>query len=275
MKDTKSILLLLVSICLIGSWVFHVYDKSKYAVVKPHAPQAESSGLHQSVIDSLEQRYQIEKQVFEQMRSGNDSLSLELKAKWRQLDSLRVQIDRMMSLSRMPGAESTTLQTSRQVTRNKEVPLSTTGSSKQVSIPSQSAGSTSHLSSKPHSAPVQLSTGLNASDFQINNSRLSAPLQLSFQVYQNSYSIDNAQLYVVVKDPSGSVLQDDQWSAGVFPSQKEGTLKYSKRIRFDYVRGEHKRLQVEVPATSLQKGRYEVLVYHNGLPIGSSLVALQ
>jgi hypothetical protein len=262
MKDTKSILLLLVSICLIGSWVFHVYDKSKYAVVKPHAPQIESSGLHQSVIDSLEQRYQIEKQALEQMRIGNDSLSQELKAKWRQLDSLRSQIDRMMSLSRLPGAESSILQTSRQVTRNKEAPLSTTGSSKQVSIPS-------------HSAPVQFSSGLNASDFQINNNRLSAPLQLSFQIYQNSYSIDNAQLYVVVKDPSGSVLQDDQWSAGVFPSQKEGILKYSKRIRFDYVRGEHKRLQVEVPAASLQKGRYEVLVYHNGLPIGSSLVALQ
>lgn len=275
MKDTKSILLLLVSMCLIGSWIFHVYDKSKYALVQPHAPQIESSGRHQSVIDSLEQRYQIEKRAFEQMRSGNDSLSLELKAKWRQLDSLRMQIDRMMSLSQLPGAGSSTLQANRQVTGNKEAPLSTTIATKQGSTPPQSAGSVSNLSSRPPSAPVQFSSGLNASDFQINNSRLSAPLQLSFQIYQNSYSIDNAQLYVVVKDPSGTVLQEDQWSAGVFSSQKEGTLKYSKRIRFDYVRGEHKRLQVEVPATSMQKGRYEVLVYHNGLPIGTSLVALQ
>lgn len=275
MKDTKSILLLLVSMCLIGSWIFHVYDKSKYAVVQPHAPKVESFGLHQRIIDSLEQRYQIEKQAFEKMRSGNDSLSLELKAKWRQLDSLRMQIDRMMSLSQLPGAGPSILQANQQLTRNKEASLPTTVATKQGSTSPQSAGSVSNFSSRLPSAPVQFSSGLNASDFQINNSRLSAPLHLSFQIYQNSYSIDNAQLYVVVKDPSGTVLQDDQWSAGVFSSQKEGTLKYSKRIRFDYVRGEHKRLQVEVPAASLQKGRYEILVYHNGLPIGTSLVALQ
>ena len=99
MKDSRSILLLLVSLCLIGTWVYHIYDKSKYAAVSiPSVQQpVDSSVATVQLNDSVTHLYQSAVVQLEDAKLGRDSLNRELQLKVSEIDTLRIEINRMLS----------------------------------------------------------------------------------------------------------------------------------------------------------------------------------
>lgn len=100
----------------------------------------------------------------------------------------------------------------------------------------------------------------------INNA--DAPeLNGSLALHGNPSHAGSEEVYIVVLQPDGHVLQSSTWETGAFET-REGRKIYSTRIRFDYTRGETRRLNFSLHPEELQKGAYSVQVYHHGVMIG-------
>lgn len=89
----------------------------------------------------------------------------------------------------------------------------------------------------------------------------------SFVVRNNSNSLANAEVFVVVIQPNGRILQNSAWDAGSF-NTSEGRKLYSFRFRFDYNKGDAKRLSFSLSGDQYAKGNYTVQLYQNGSLIG-------
>ena len=57
MKDTRNILLLVVSLCLVGTWAYHVYDKNQYVQQVPAVIQKDSIAEQKAANDSIRNSY--------------------------------------------------------------------------------------------------------------------------------------------------------------------------------------------------------------------------
>ena len=89
----------------------------------------------------------------------------------------------------------------------------------------------------------------------------------SFYVKNNLSQFSNTEVMVVVIQPDNKVLQTAAWESGRFET-KEGTKIYSCKIKFEYSKGENKKLSFSLNSDKSQKGTYTVLVYYSGNLIG-------
>jgi hypothetical protein len=98
-------------------------------------------------------------------------------------------------------------------------------------------------------------------------------LIFSFTLRNNALNDSYYDVYVVIIGPGNKVLQADQWAAAenFFNSKKEGTKAFTKRIRFEYNRGDQKKIvsSIEQPER-VAKGLYTLKIYLNGVVIGQT-----
>jgi hypothetical protein len=57
MKDTNSLLLVLLSVVLLGTWFYHLYDKTKYSNQRKEIYIKDSIDVAEGVHDSLHKIY--------------------------------------------------------------------------------------------------------------------------------------------------------------------------------------------------------------------------
>ena len=77
-------------------------------------------------------------------------------------------------------------------------------------------------------------------------------------------SFQNAEVVVVVSDPSGKSLNTEVWDAGSFETKTEGRKIYTRKVRFEYNKGEPKQLIFSLEPENFEKGIYKISLYHNG-----------
>jgi hypothetical protein len=90
----------------------------------------------------------------------------------------------------------------------------------------------------------------------------------SFAV-KNNTNLSNAELMVVVLQPDGRILKN-AWESGTFDTN-EGKKVYSRKIKFDYTKGEVKHLNFSLDADNVQKGNYIMQLYNKGKIIGKAV----
>jgi hypothetical protein len=85
-------------------------------------------------------------------------------------------------------------------------------------------------------------------------------------VVRNSLVQGMGEVMLVLIQPDGKVLRN-AWESGSFDTDG-GKRIYSRKIKFDYNKGESRRIDFSVPADNIQKGTYTMQVYNNGKLIG-------
>lgn len=85
---------------------------------------------------------------------------------------------------------------------------------------------------------------------------------------RNSLNQGNSEVMLVLIQPDGRVLRS-AWESGSFDTES-GRRIYSRKIRFDYSKGEARRLEFSLPLDSCQKGTYTLQVYSKGRLIGKA-----
>lgn len=95
----------------------------------------------------------------------------------------------------------------------------------------------------------------------------------TFTVKNNLAVFSNTEIVVVVTQPDNKVLQTSAWESGRFDT-REGTKIYSCKVKFEYAKGENKRLSFSLNADKFQKGTYTMQLYFNGNLIGRALKTL-
>ena len=91
----------------------------------------------------------------------------------------------------------------------------------------------------------------------------------TFSVKNIALPSGKAEITVVVLRPDGKVLQTSAWETGRFDT-RDGKKIYSCKVKFDYTHGENKRLSFSLNADGLQKGTYTMQLYYNGNIIGKT-----
>ncbi len=85
---------------------------------------------------------------------------------------------------------------------------------------------------------------------------------------RNSLNQGSSELMLVLIQPDGRVLRS-AWESGSFDTES-GRRIYSRKIRFEYTRGEPRQLDFSLPLDSCQKGTYTLQVYSRGRLIGKA-----
>lgn len=112
----------------------------------------------------------------------------------------------------------------------------------------------------------------NEKEQETSSASKTSKMIVSFTVQNNIADYDNTDVYVVITQPDGSLLTNDAWeSSSTIDTRHEGKKRYTRKIRFEYAKGEAKRLSFSINADEYQKGTYTVQLYHNGLMIGQTL----
>jgi hypothetical protein len=292
MKDNRSILLLVLALCLAGTWIFHIYDKSKYADVQQFLPKIDSVAAAPGLNDSVKQLYQSAVVQLEDAKTGKDSLNRELQQKVNEIDTLRIEINRMLSETNLTKEDLRSALEKIQNLQQKINQLYKSGApgappANQTAQTSSANNQAKNVSPKNNGANIAVAdVQLLASDIGLQAIRKPAaevtgadgdnPEQfaISFQVKNATAAEGPASIYMVLKDPEGNIVQDDQWIAGMFQSKADGFIKYSRKINFDFSKGDVKKLNTTIPVNKISKGSYQLHLYQNGQRIGKADVVL-
>lgn len=303
MRDNKSLLLALLAVGLIITWVYHLYDKNQYSNHTKEVFVKDTSAVAKAVSDSLKSFFlytldQLDPQkmpvdsskkklsdsVWMQKLTAVNQLRLDIRnmlgqkiISQEELGIVRIKIDtlqvKMIDLekestilsneSKRPNVELTQLNNIANKQQNKKV--------YPVEAKTQSAKDnafTPFIASNIHFAAYKVQA--DQKEIETTQQVEANKFLSSFTVRNNTASFQNAEIIVVVSDPSGKSVNPEVWDAGSFETKNEGRKVYTRKLRFEYNKGETKRLQFSLEPDYFEKGTYKINLYHNGIRIGES-----
>jgi hypothetical protein len=278
MKDVRTILLILLSLLLLGTWAFHIYDKSKYAAVPASTVPAAIKNETQ-LNDSIQLLYKTTVAQLETVIVGKDSINKELQQKASAIDTLRNEISRILNETNLTKEDL-----KKALMKIQELQLkvnqynnrsSSTVASNSPAIQSAPIPVTSKTQVNPVVAePIFQSNDVNMQAVKTKDGDTDAHFNISFQLKNTNAATGTASIYLIIKDPSGNTIQDDEWIAGVFTSKTEGTKKYSRKLNWDFSRNDARRFTSTVPVKTFVDGSYQLQVYCNGVRVGKADLVL-
>lgn len=303
MRDNKSLLLALLAGGLIITWVYHIYDKSQYANHTREIFVKDSMAVAEAVSDSLRKHYtrtldQLGDEKLE-IDSTNNLLKGELGQRITEINKLRLEIGNILKRKNLTQADLTEAKTKIDDLQQRIDNLKTENTSladertRLNGILSQLNGEMNslqqnmqkvsaenrELSQKINDASIFIASEIKFAavtvrpgqkETETNMQKKANKFVTSFTVQNNIVDFETAEVVVVVSDPSGKSLNTEVWDAGSFETRNEGRKIYTRKVRFEYNKGEPKHLIFSLEPENFDKGVYKISLYHNGVRIGES-----
>jgi len=302
MRDSKPLLLALLAAGLVITWVYHIYDKSKYANLTREVFVKDSTAVAEAVTDSLRKYYSrtLDQLGLEKMQidSSNNLLKGELGIKITEINKLRAEIGNILKRKNLTQSdlaeakskiddlqgrmddlktENTSLTDERTKLNNILAQLNGEMNSLQQNMQKVSAENRD-LVQKINDASVFIASEVKFAAVTVKDQKETETTQqkkankfvTSFTVQNNILDLDNAEVVVVVSDPNGKPLNTEVWDAGSFDTKTEGRKIYTRKVRFEYNKGEAKQLIFSLEPDNFEKGTYKLSLYHNGIRIGGT-----
>ena len=302
MRDNKSILLALLAAGLVITWAYHLYDKGQYSNQTKEVLVKDTSAIAKAVSDSLKGFFMHTLDQLDPEKIQTDSLTrpftdsvwiqklvavnqlrfdvrniLEQKdISKEELSTVKIKIDtiqlKMIELEKESARLNNSKKPHSELTQLKN-DISTQPSNKATPVENQIQSKTSNATS------LFVATGIRFAAYkvqpgqkEIETTRQDEANKFisSFSVKINSTGFQNAEIIIVISDPSGKSVNPEVWDAGSFETKNEGRKVYSRKLLFEYHKGETKRLQFALEPESFDKGVYKISLYHNGFRIGQS-----
>ena len=116
----------------------------------------------------------------------------------------------------------------------------------------------------------------NGKEQETSSAKKTSKLIVSFTVQNNITQYENADMYIVVTQPDGTILSnDDVWDSSSMTLHNGTKIPFTRKIRFEYIKGESKKLVFSLNAEEYLKGVYTLQLYHKGYMIGQVMKTLQ
>jgi len=303
MRDNKTILLAFLAAGLVITWIYHIYDKSQYSNHTREVFVKDSIAVAEAVSDSLRIYYTraldqlgVEKL---QIDSSNSSLKGELGQRVTEINKLRDEIGIILKRKNLSQAdlneaktkindlqsrienmrrENTSLVEERTKLNGVLAQLNGEMNSLQQNMEKVSAEN-KDLTQKINDASVFIASEIkfaavnvkaDEKESETTQQKKANKFVTSFTVQNNILDLESAEVIVVITDPSGKSLNTEVWDAGSFETKTDGRKIYTLRVKFEYNKGEAKRLIFSLEPNSFEKGTYKLSLYHNGIRIGES-----
>jgi hypothetical protein len=295
-------LLVLMSVGLVGTWVYHLYDKNAYSQRRTEVYIKDSTAVAQAVTDSLQRMYSsaitdLGTQLnFSQ--SSADSLKSQLAGKVQQINTLKSEITGILNKKGVTKEELSIAREKIAELQEKIDELRNQNSSieeEKKRLTSMLDGMTTEITglqenmkrldeeNKALSEKVTLGSTFVASEIKLTpvtfkndkeeettQAKKANKLIVSFAVQNNVTDYSSTDLYLVITQPDGQVFRNDVWESGTFDIKGESKKAYTQKMHFEYLKGEPKRFQFSMNPDSYQPGTYTMQLYHNGSMVGKT-----
>jgi len=303
MKDNKTLLLVLLSAGMIVTWIYHLYDKSRYSNQTREVFVKDSTAVAQAVSDSLRNYYSRTLDTLGdeklQIDSANNMLKGELGQRVNEINRLRKEIGDILKRKNLNQSdldeaktkiaelqqrmedmktENTSLADERKKLNGILAQLNGEMSSLQQNMQKVSAENAA-LVQKINDASVFIASEIkfaavdvrqDEKEIETSQQKKANKFVTSFTVQNNIADFQTAELVIIVSDPSGKPINNEVWDVGSFETKTEGTKVYTRKMRFEYNKGEAKHLIFTLEPNTFEKGIYRFSLYHNGVRIGES-----
>lgn len=302
MRDIRSILLATVTLTLVGTWVYHFYDKNRYSL-ENQQPRVEyvtdTAAVTQAIRDSMQHFYASMAEP-DSLSANTDSLRKALNDRLTEILELRARINtilRKANATKEELNEARTLIQELQVkvddfkreNENLEIERArmsdVLGTLNEEIKDLKSNVQRLDAQNQKLSASVDLATTFVASEVRLvamnvkgssrevetTSVRKADKFAVSFILQNNVTGFSNAEIVVVITDPENQVIIDPVYDSGEFTTRQDGKKTYTRKMTFDYTRGEQKRLIFSLDPNKFVKGRYALSIYHNGTRIGDAV----
>lgn len=293
----------MLSVGLVGTWIYHLYDKTVYTSKRNEVFVKDSMAVAQGVEDSLQKIYaQTINNLDAKLDSANSTTGMlqgELGNKLAEINRLRTEIAAILKrnnfkkedldLARRKSLELQQLvaELQHRNTSIEEEKKQIAGVLDQVNEQVKNLQSSNQqldkenkvLTEKVNLASTFMASELKLSPVTVKNdkeqetnlAKKTSKLVVSFAVLNNVNEYEDAEVYVVITQPDGQLLTSDAWeSSSSIDTRNEGKKRYTRKVKFEYQKGETKRLIFSLNADDYQKGTYNLQVYHNGYMIGQA-----
>ena len=309
MKDTKTVLLVMLSVGLVGTWVYYIYDKSVHSDHKREAGTVtvNPAASIQNIQDSLQKVYSFTVNKLgaqlDSVRNTAGQLQGELNARLEEINNLKTEIAALLKKNgakkediELAGRKTTQLQqlVAELGMENKDI-----ADDKRQSVPQPAdqnniqskKGQNDYQPVRPENSLSQEKTYSSSlftvselkftpialkDDREVETSQAESAdkLIISFVVQNNSNSYANAEVFAVITQPDGKVMQTDAWDAASIPTHDYGKKAYTRKMKFEYLKGETKQLQATIRPGDYERGNYTLQVFHNGYLVGQAVKIL-
>ena len=296
----------MLSVGLVATWVYHLYDKTQYSQRKTEVYIKDSVAVAEGIRDSLQKIYTYTinnlDTKLDSTKTSADSLKTQLNGKLNEIYKLKSEIDGILknsssSKADMEVARSKIAELQQLIEELKGEKTSMEEEKKQLnSVLSQLSGEITGLQqnmkklgeeNKVLSDKINLASIFVASEVKLipvalkndkeqetNQAKKVSKFVISFTVQNNVNDYSNADIYVVIIQPNGKVLKSDVWDAFSMQTFNGAKISYTRKVRFDYAKGEAKHEIFSLNADDYDRGNYTVQIYHNGYLIGQSMKTL-
>jgi hypothetical protein len=307
MKDTKSALLVMLSVGLVGTWAYYFYDKSVHNDHKTEIVTITPASSLQSILDSLQKVYSLTVDKLgaqlDSVKNTAGQLQGELNTRLEEINNLKTEIAALLKKNgakkediELAGRKTTELQQlvaglgreNKNLGDDKkpEAPLHGDNNSmqaKKLQPDNEAAGqensSPPEKTNKPSLftvselkfIPIALKDDREVETNQAVNTN---KLIISFVVQNNITGYSNAEVFAIITQPDGKVVQTDAWDAASIATHDFGKKAYTRKMKFVYLKGETKQLQATIRPEDYEKGNYTLQVFHNGYLVGQAVKIL-
>ena len=306
MRDTKPLLLILLSIGLISTWVYHIYDKTKYSQQKTEISKDITADAD-AIKDSLNKIYSATITDLDTRlgysRNNADSLQNKLNSQLKEINVLKSEIGGILNkpdfskydlgLVKQKIAElqqkvdelnsqNSTMEEEKTELKNVLLQLTQNVDTLQQNIRRLNQENEA-LNEKINMASVFIASEIKIEAIEVKGETEESTSQAkktdkfvaSFIVQNRVSQFSNAELTTVLLKPDGQVMQSTVWDSGNFDTKSEGRKSFTRKIKFDYEKGEQKNLLFTINTENCQKGAYTFQLWHNGIMIGQTAKALK
>jgi hypothetical protein len=302
MRDIKPLLLLLLSIGLVSTWVYHIYDKTMYSQQRTEATLKDSVAVANAIKDSLDKIYAttiIDLDTRLSISQVNaDSLQSTLAIKLKEINLLKADIGGILSKRDFSkadlgnakqkigelqqkvdelGDQNSGMEAEKKQLTDVLLQLTQNVDTLQRNIRRLSSENEA-MNEKINLASVFIASELKINAIEVRGANEESTSQAkrtdkfvaSFIVQNRVSQFTNAEITTVLIKPDGQVLQSTVWDSGIFSTKNEGKKGFTRKIRFDYEKGEQKNLLFTIDTEKCQKGTYTFQLWHNGIMIGQA-----
>ncbi len=305
MREPKSLLLAMLSVCLVATWIYHLYDKTLYSDrLIEKVPVRDSAAIASAIRDSLQQIYLASLAELDSTRLTVDSINDKLSSRVYEINRLKAEVSDILKnrhatqndlkrarsriseikilLAEMQN-ENTGLESEKARLQSTLDQLSGEMVSLQTSM-EKLGKENKELSHMVNMASTFILSDMsfNVVDVRKNKKEVSTnqvskadKITISFMVKNNILHLPSTEVFIMVTDPIGRVIQNPIWNSGNFITPKEGTLAFTIKERFNYEKNNSKKIIYTFAPEKFIVGQYKVQVYHNGVEIGETLLKLQ
>jgi hypothetical protein len=307
MKDSRNLMLSLLSVGMIATWVYHLSDKARYSNMRHEVYIKDSAAIAQGIGDSLNKFYSSGISDLEikldSLTGNNGRLQGQLNNKLIEINRLKSEISTILKRSDLTKNDlakarllTTELRARIEELQNQNKTIEE--EKKQIAsdfdqLNTKVSGLTQTnaildkenktLTEKMSEAGFFIASEIKLSaiqskgnkEIETNKAKNAEKFAIACLLQNNVNSYENSEVIIILTDPNNQVLEYSAWDAGSFETKNEGRKKYTRKTRFAYNKGEPYQVSFTMNAPAYVKGNYVLQIYHNGVMIGRKTKVLR